>query len=325
MKQKLLLSMAGLLLIGGMSSVEARVNMKLSHNHGRNHPVHKAMQYFSDRVKTLTEGEVVIRLYPDAQLGTQRESLEQVQTGAIEMAKSNASELEAFHKPYGVYGYPYIFKDRDHYYEVMMGDIGQSILKSSKDKGFIGIAYYDAGARSFYAKKPITTPDDLKGLKVRVQPSPTAIEMTKYLGANPIPISYGELYTALQQGVVDAAENNMTALTLSRHGEVAKYFSLDEHTMVPDVLVISSIAWDKLTKEQQAAIEQAALESTLYMKELWSQAEEKELAEIEKLNVSIVAVDKLPFQKAVQPMFDQLKVDDPETFEVIENIQLLAD
>lgn len=325
MKKTAMWSLVGLLFASSVGLAQAKTNMKLSHNHGRNHPVHKAMQQFSDRVKELTEGEIVIRLYPDAQLGTQRESLEQVQTGAIEMAKSNASELEAFHKPYSVFGYPYIFNDREHYYKTMLGDIGQDILKSSKNRGFIGVAYYDAGARSFYAKKPIQSPDDLKGLKVRVQPSPTAIEMTKYLGANPIPIAYGELYTALQQGVVDAAENNFTALTLTRHGEVTKFFSLDEHTMVPDVLVISSKAWDKLTPEQQEAIEIAAKESTLFMKDLWSQAEAEELKQIEKLSVTVVEVDKKPFQEAVQPMFDKLKVEDPQTYEVIENIKRLAD
>lgn len=322
MKKKVATALIGILLTSGI--IHAKTNMKLSHNHGRDHPVHKAMQSFSDRVKELTEGEVVIRLYPDAQLGTQRESLEQVQTGAIEMAKSNASELEAFHKDYGVYGYPYIFNDREHYYDTMLGDIGQNILQSSKDKGFIGVAYYDAGARSFYAKKPIKSPDDLKGLKVRVQPSPTAIEMTKVLGANPIPIAYGELYTALQQGVVDAAENNFTALTLTRHGEVTKFFSLDEHTMVPDILVISTKAWDKLTPDQQQAIQTAAKESTLMMKDLWSAAEQEELKAIDAMQVQVIEVDKKPFQEAVQPMFDQLKKTDPDTYEVIEQIKLLG-
>ncbi len=319
---KLVLATTTLLLC---QSAIARINMKLSHNQGKDHPVHQSMQFFADRVKELTNDEVRIRIFPDAQLGEQRESLEQVQNGAIEMAKSNAAELEAFHDHFGAFNYPYIFNDRDHYYRVLLGDIGKKILQSSKEKGFIGIAYYDAGARSFYAKKPILSPDDLKGLKVRVQPSPTAIEMVKIMGANPTPLSYAELYTALQQGVVDAAENNPTALTLSRHGEVTKDFSQDEHTMVPDVLVISTKAWDKLSAEQQKAIETAAHESTLKMKDLWAESTLSERKKAEALGVTFHEVNKAPFQKAVEPMFDVLKQSNPAVYNLTQEIKAAAE
>ncbi len=307
-----------------MTQAIAAVNMKLSHNHGKDHPVHQSMQFMADRAKELSNGDLRIRLYPDAQLGDQKDSLEQVQNGAIAMAKSNAAELEAFHKSYGAFNYPYIFNNRDHYYQVLTGDLGQKILNSSKEKGFIGIAYYDGGARSFYAKKAIHTPADLKGMKVRVQPSPTAVEMVKLLGANPTPLSYGELYTALQQGVVDAAENNPTALTLSRHGEVAKFYSMDEHTMIPDILVISTKVWDKLSDANKQALMQAAEESTLKMKELWAESELAEIAKAKEMGVELVEVDKKPFQEAVKPIFDKLKADDPETFALVEQIRALT-
>lgn len=318
-------TVASIVLSGILASTAmAAVKMKLSHNQGATHPVHQSMQFFAERAKELSNGDLQIRIYPDASLGDQKDSLEQVQNGSIALAKSNAAELEAFHKAYGAFNYPYIFNDREHYYKVLLSDIGKEILNSSKDKGFIGIAYYDGGARSFYAKKAINTPADLKGMKVRVQPSPTAIEMVTVMGANPTPLSFGELYTALQQGVVDAAENNPTALTLNRHGEVAKFYSMDEHTMVPDVLVISTKVWDKLSDENKKALTQAAEESTLKMKELWAASEKTEVEKAEKMGVTMVKVDKKPFQEAVQPIFEKLQKSDPDMFKQVEKIRALG-
>ena len=239
-KKNVLSCVLSLALSAGMAfSASAKTVLKLSHNNDKTHPVHISMQYMADEVKKLTNGEVVIRIYPNSQLGTQRESMELLQSGSLDMAKSNASELEAFEPSYGAYNIPYLFHNVDHYYRALLDpEVGQKILDSSKGKGFVGLTYYDGGARSFYAAKPIKSPADLKGMKIRVQPSPTAVEMIKLMGASPTPLAYGELYTALQQKVVDGAENNQTALTLARHGEVAKFFSEDEHTMIPDVLVI---------------------------------------------------------------------------------------
>ncbi|KUI96575.1 TRAP transporter substrate-binding protein [Vibrio sp. MEBiC08052] len=287
-------------------TASATTILKLSHNQDRNHPVHKSMQYMAEKVKEYTHGEVKIRIYPNGQLGTQRESMELLQNGALDIAKSNASELESFEPAYGAFNIPYIFHDRDHFYRVLTGQVGDDILNASKGKGFIGLTYYDGGARSFYAKKPIKSPADLKGMKIRVQPSPTAVNMIKLMGGSPTPLAYGELYTALQQGVVDGAENNETALTNSRHGEVAKFFSMDEHTMIPDVLVISEESWNKLTPDQQVAIHKAAKESMLYHKDLWTKmiAEAQEKAKT-AMGVSFVKVEKQPFIDAVKPMHDE--------------------
>nr|WP_222612198.1 TRAP transporter substrate-binding protein [Morganella morganii] len=295
--------------------------MKLSHNQNRDHAVHKAMTQFADDVKTKTNGDVRIRIYPDAQLGNQRESMELMQNGALDIVKSNAAELEAFSPAYSVFNLPYLFRDKPHYEKIIYGDIGQEILDSSKDSGFVGLTYYDAGARSFYAKKPIRTPDDLKGLKIRVQPSPTAISMVKALGGNPTPLAYGELYTALQQGVVDAAENNIPSYTLSRHSEVTKFFSLDEHTMVPDVLVMSTKSLDKLTPEQQAIVKQAAKDSAQTMAKLWEASEKEERAKVEKQGVEFITVDKVTFQDAVKPMYDDIAKSNPELSKMADRIR----
>ncbi|MEE6076156.1 TRAP transporter substrate-binding protein [Avibacterium paragallinarum] len=298
-----------MLSMGIALSSQAKTTLKISHNNDKTHPVHISMQHMADEVKQLTNGEVMIRIYPNSQLGSQRESMELLQAGSLDMAKSNASEMEAFEATYGAFNLPYLFKDRDHYYRVLAdNDVGQKILQNSQDKGFIGLTYYDGGARSFYANKPIKSPEDLKGMKIRVQPSPTAVEMIKLMGASPTPLAYGELYTALQQKVVDGAENNETALTLARHGEVAKFFSEDEHTMIPDVLLISTKSWQKLTPEQQKILKQAADNSMLFHKDLWTKmiAEEKDKAQ-KQLKVEFVQVDKAPFVQAVKSMHDTAK------------------
>ncbi|MEH0739944.1 TRAP transporter substrate-binding protein [Vibrio cholerae] len=305
-------------------AASAATTLKLSHNQDRNHPVHKSMQYMADQVKEYTDGEVRIRIYPNGQLGTQRESMELLQNGALHIAKSNASEMESFEPAYGAFNIPYIFRDRDHYYRAMTGEVGEQILAASYDKGFVGLTYYDAGARSFYANKEIKSPEDLKGLKIRVQPSPTAVEMIKLMGGAPTPLAYGELYTALQQGVVDGAENNPTALTNSRHGEVSKVYSQDEHTMIPDVLVISSKVWDDLGDEYQQALKKAAKESMMYHKDLWTEMTDKAVKKAQKsMNVKFVAVEKQPFVDAVKPMHDTA-LENPAIAEYVRGIDALV-
>lgn len=321
-QKKLLSAVIGAALtFGATASAYAATTFKLSHNHSRDHAVHKAMDHMAKEVRKLTDGDVRIRIYPDAQLGTQRESMELMQNGALDMVKTNAAELEAFAPSYSAFNLPYLFRDKTHYYNVTEGAVGEDILASSRESGFVGLTYYDAGARSFYTSKPINTPEDLKGLKIRVQPSPTAINMVRALGGSPTPLAYGELYTALQQGVVDAAENNIPSFSLSRHSEVSKYFSLDEHTMVPDVLVISTKAYDGLSDENRAALKQAATSSMELMKELWAESESTERAKAEKMGVKFVEPNKASFVEAVQPMYDELAKSNPELTAIVERIK----
>ncbi|MDC9597514.1 TRAP transporter substrate-binding protein [Xenorhabdus anantnagensis] len=311
----------GIIFMLGTSQAFAVTTLKLSHNQNRDHAVHKAMTRFANEVKEKTNGEVRIRIYSDSQLGNQRESIELMQNGALDIAKSNAAELEAFSPAYAIFNLPYLFRDKTHYQQIINSDIGKEILDSSQTMGFIGLTYYEAGARGFYAKKPIKTPEDLKGLKIRVQPSPTAIAMVKGLGGNPTPLAYGELYTALQQGVVDAAENNIISFTLSRHNEVAKFFSLDEHTMIPDVLLISNKSLNKLTPEQQEIVKKAALNSSEYMIQLWEKSEQEERAKAEKQGVEFIVVDKALFQDAVKPLYDNIAKTHPELFEMVNRMR----
>lgn len=309
-----------------MASAATAQTLRLNHNNPPDHPTHVSMEFMAERVAELTDGEITIQVFPNAQLGTQRESMELVQNCALEMARSNASELEAFEESYSAINLPYIFDSEAHFEAVIAGDIGRDILDASVDNGFRGIAFLTEGARSFYGQKPILSPADLEGVKVRVQPSPSAIRMVELLGGSPTPIPWGELYSALQQNVVDAAENNPTALTNARHGEVVSHFSLDEHTIIPSIVVISNCAWDGMTPDQQEAMRTAAAEMQVRHGEAWGKVADAALEEAQAdLGVTIHEVDKAPFVAAVQPMFDEVAAQSETVASLIQRIQALAD
>ena len=255
-------------------SAAEKVTLKLAHNLERSHVVHQAFEEMAKDVKKMSDGQMTLRIYPSSQMGSARETMELLQNGALDMTKGSASDLESFDNVYAIYNLPFLFKDQNHFDKVVFGDVGKQIMESTKDKGFFGLAAYVAGTRSFYAKKPITKPEDLKGLKIRVQSSPTTIKMIELMGGSPTPISFGEVYTAMQQGVVDGAENNVPSWVQTRHIEIAKVFSEDEHSSIPDFLVISTKSWDKLTTKQQNILRQAAKNSETYQQKLWGKIDE---------------------------------------------------
>jgi len=216
--------------------------------------------------------------------------------------------MESFAEEYKVFGLPYIFRSKEHAFKIMDGEIGNDLLLSTEDKWIRGLCYYDAGSRSFYTKsKPITHPDDLAGMKMRVMRSITAVEMVRALGGSATPISWGELYTALQSGVVDGAENNPPSLYTSRHYEVCKFYSLDEHTTIPDVLVISQKVWNKLSPQEKEWIQQAADESAVLERKLWAESEIESYEEVQKAGVKINYPDKGPFMEKVKPLLESYK------------------
>ena len=290
------------LTIGNAMAAE---KLRLGHGLQEDHPVHLSMKRFADLVKQKSNGDIEIKIFANGTLGSEREMLEQVQNGVLEITKASASPLETFAQEYKVFNLPFVFRDRDHFFKVLEGPIGEAILASSKAKGFVGLTFYDAGPRSFYAKKPINTPEDLKGMKIRVQQSPTTIKMISALGASPTPMPYGEVYTALQTGVIDGAENNVSALTIGRHGEVAKFYSDTEHQMVPDVLLFSMSKWESLNKAQQDILRQAARESLAYEKKLWADYEKGEQIKAEKMGVKFSSPNKASFVAKVKPMIDE--------------------
>lgn len=295
--------------------------LKLAHGLPVDHPVHQAMEFMAKRTAELSDGKLTIEVYPAEQLGSEQQCVELLQIGSLAITKVSAAVMESFTDDYKVFGLPYIFRSKEHSFKVMDGEIGKELLLSTQDKWIRGLCYYDAGSRSFYTKsKPITHPDDLAGMKIRVMRSITAVEMTKALGGSPTPISWGELYTALQSGVVDGAENNPPSLYTSRHYEVCKFYSLDEHTTIPDVLVFSQVIWDKLSPQEQAWIQQAADESAVLQRKLWAESEKKSLEEVQKAGVKINYPDKAPFIEKVQPLLESYQ-SNPVIYSYIKRIQ----
>jgi len=301
---------------------ESRIRViKLGHALNAEHPVHRAMVYMAERIKEKSNGKMRIDIYPSQQLGTERELVELLQIGSLGITKVSSGVIEGFVPVHKVFGLPYLFRDENHRFKILEGEIGKQILMSSEKYWLRGLCYYDAGSRSFYSKsKPILHPADLAGLKVRTMESPTAVRMIQQMGGSATPIAWGELYTALQQGVVDAAENNPPSFYLSRHYEVCKYYSLDEHTSVPDVLLISTIIWDDLSPQEQQWLQEAADESEQYQKQLWREACQVALDEVQKNGVRVYYPDKVPFGEKVRDIYEGYR-DQPELYAIIQKIR----
>lgn len=295
--------------------------IKLAHGLDINHSVHKAMVKMGEDLAKISDGKMSLEIYPSQQLGTERECIELLQIGSLDMTKVSVGVMENFAPKMKVFGLPFLFRDKQHSFNVLDGPIGQELLDNGTEYWIKGMCYYDAGSRSFYTKdKPINTPEDLKGLKIRVMESVTAVDMVKGLGGSPTPISWGELYTSLQQGVVDGAENNPPSFYLSRHYEVCKYYSLDEHTVLPDVLIMGTHLWDRLTDQEKKWVHQAVDSSVVYQRKLWDEAEKEALDEVQKAGVTIVRPDKTLFSSQVQGVYEQYKSDEIMN-DLIERIQ----
>ena len=283
--------------------------IKLGHGLDPSHPVHQAMEFMARRLAERSGGRLRMDVYPSEQLGSERECLELLQIGSLSMTKVSCSVLEGFVPAMSVLSLPYIFRDEGHRTRVLEGEIGRRLLLEGENVWLRGLCYYDAGCRSFYTKeRPILSPDDLKGVKLRTQESPTSLRMVQVLGGSPTPIAWGELYSALQQGVVDGAENNPPSFYLSRHYEVCRFYSLYEHTAVPDVLLVGTRFWEDLSEEFQALLQEAARESAVYQKKLWKQATEEALLEVQKAGVSIHYPDKSVFAERVKPLYEEYRI-----------------
>ncbi|WP_276168759.1 TRAP transporter substrate-binding protein [Zobellia alginiliquefaciens] len=311
----------GILLLSGCGELGGNRTIRLAHGLDVNHSVHKAMVKMGEDLKELSGGKMLLEIYPNQQLGTERQCLELLQIGSLDMTKVSVGTLENFAPKMKVLGLPFLFRDRQHSFDVLDGPIGQELLNDGEQYWLKGLGYYDAGSRSFYTKdRPINNPDDLAGLKIRVMESVTAMDMVKDLGGSPTPISWGELYTALQQGVVDGAENNPPSFYLSRHYEVCKFYTLDEHTVLPDVLLAGTHLWESLSQEEQSWLKKAVDGSIGYQRKLWAESEDEALAEVEKAGVEIIRPDKTLFSDKIKDSFDKYK-EDEVIYKLIQEIQ----
>lgn len=298
--------------------------IRLAHGLDINHSVHRAMVKMGKDLDSVSKGRLRIEIYPNQQLGTEREILELIQLGSLDMTKVSVATLENFAPKTRILGLPYLFDSREHAFEVLDGPIGQSLLDNAEQFRLKGLGYYDAGFRSFYTEHaPVTTPDDLKGLKIRVMESITAMDMVKSLGGSPTPISWGELYTSLQQGVVDGAENNLPSFYLSKHYEVCPYYSLDEHTFSPDVLIVGTQFWDVLSEQEKGWLDKAVKKSLEHQRKLWAESEAEALEKIKEAGVEISYPDKKPFIEMTREMYRTYE-EDKELNNMIEQIKSLA-
>ena len=319
MKKYFLLLILILTLIGCQSESRIKI-IKLAHVLDPSHPVHKGMVYMAEKVAEKSDGKMRVDIYPSGQLGQERDLIELLQIGSLAMTKVSTAPLEAFVPEMKIFGIPYVFRDDDHRWKILNSDIGKRLLLSGEKFFLRGMCYYDAGSRSFYTKElPINSPANLKGLKIRVMKSLTSFAMVQSLGGSPTPIPWGELYTALQQGVVDGAENNPPSFYLSRHYEVCKYYSLDEHTAVPDILLMSTVVWQSLSSQEQKWLQEAVDESVEQQKILWKESSDEALREVQKAGVKVLYPDKTPFQQAVQQMHASYK--GTTIYDLIQEIQ----
>ncbi len=277
--------------------------LKLAHVLDTGHSVHQGMVHMAERLDHYSGGKMRIDIYPSGQLGAERDTVELVQIGSLAMTKVSASPLEAFVPAMQVFSVPYVFRSREHYFKALDSAIGKELLESVEVARLRGMGYYDSGSRSFYmVDTPVETPRDIEGLKIRAMKSQTAVKMVNALGGSATPISWGELYTALQQGVVDGAENNPPSFYLSGHYEVCKYYALDEHTAVPDMLLMSKRIWDSLDAHQQEWLQQAVDDSVVHQRELWKASTEEALAAVQAAGVIVTYPDKQPFMDAAAEM-----------------------
>lgn len=299
-------------------------SLKLGHSLGVTHPVHIAMEFFAEKVREKSGGKLIVDIYPSSQLGGERESLELLQIGSLALTKVSSAVMENFSPKLKVFGYPYIFQDKEHRYKVYDSKLGEELLADGEQYWLKGLTYFDAGSRSFYTKNTtITTPADLAGLKIRVMESPTAINLVKILGGSPTPVSWGELYTSLQQGVVEGAENNLPSFYTSKHYEIAKEFSVDEHSSIPDILVMSTLIYNALTPQEKQWIQESADEAAVKQRELWEAAEKEALEEIISAGVNVTYPNKDLFKEQSQPLIEDLKSKDRELYDLIQQIKNL--
>jgi tripartite ATP-independent transporter DctP family solute receptor len=320
-KTRMLQALLGAVAAVAALSAQAR-EFRSADVHPADYPTVQAVQHMGKLLKESSGGKLGVRVYASGALGTERDNVEQLRLGALDMMRINVGPLNSVVPETLVTVLPFVFRDTSHMRKVLDGPIGDEILASMESHGLVGLAFYDSGARSFYtSKKPIRAVADLKGLKVRVQQSDLFVAMVEALGANPTPMPYGEVYTALKTGIVDAAENNWPSYESSRHFEAAKFYSLTEHSLAPEVLVMSKKVWDGLSKPEQASIRKAAKESVPHMRKLWDEREVKSRKLVEGAGSQVVKVaNRQEFVDAMKPVYARF-ASTPRLRDLVKRIQ----
>jgi tripartite ATP-independent transporter DctP family solute receptor len=300
-------AIAGAMAMASVSGASA-LEIKSSDVHPMGYPTTDAIKYMGDLLNSWTGGRINVKIFHSMQLGGEKEALEQVQIGALEMTRVSVGVVGPIVKEFDAFNLPYFFRSIDHMHKVVDGEVGTNLLNRLEAGGLIGLGYMDAGSRSFYNKvRAINVPADLNGLKIRVMQNPVFVDMVNALGGNGIQVSFSELYTALQTGVVDGAENNPPTLFNHKHYEIANYYSLTRHLIVPEIFVFSKKVWDTLSPLDQQLIRKASALTVQRERDLWATKEAGDMANLKKVGVKINEVpDTAPFIAATQSVRDEL-------------------
>ncbi|HWR39524.1 MAG TPA: TRAP transporter substrate-binding protein [Patescibacteria group bacterium] len=294
-----------------------KYTFRLAETHPPDYPTTLADKKFAELVKERTNGRITINVFPSSQLGEEKAVIEQVQLGAIEFTRVSASPLAEFNKQFGVYSLPYIFDNDDHMWSFLNGD-GQKMLDNMEKSKMKGLAYYTSGSRNFYTKNPVKTVEDLKGMKIRVQQNKINMDLIAALGASATPMPYGEVFSGLQTGVIDGAENNPPSYLTANHYQAVKNFVLDSHQRVPEVLLISKVTWDKLSEDDRKILKSAAADSVGFQREAWAKFEKDAMDKLKANGVVVTEVtDVKPWQNAVKPVIDKYNAEYKEELEAI--------
>lgn len=306
-------------LLGAAAAAQA-TEFRSSDIHPDDYPTVLAVRHMSETLAKATGGKHTIKVFAKSVLGNEKDTIEQTKLGALAMTRVNVAPMNNICPATMVPTMPFLFRSTEHMRKVLDGPIGDEILKDCEAQGFIGLAFYDSGSRSIYSvKKPVKTLADAKGMKIRVQQSDLWVSLLEAMGANATPMPFGEVYTALKTGLVDAAENNYPSYESSRHFEVAKFYNKTEHSMAPEILLFSKKVWDGLSPDDQKAIRAAAKESVGYMRRLWDERETKSLEVVKAGGAQIVDVDKASFQAAMKPVYDKF-LKDPKLQDMVRRI-----
>ncbi|HRC73176.1 MAG TPA: TRAP transporter substrate-binding protein [Candidatus Competibacter sp.] len=294
-----------------LASVAQARDFRSSDTHPGDYPTVLGVKFMGERLKELSGGKLGIKVFPDSKLGQEKDTIEMIKIGGLDMIRVNVAPLNNIVPETLALAMPFVFRSKEHLHKVLDGPIGDEILKAMEAQGLVGLAYYDSGARNFYtAAKPIKSMADMKGMKLRVQQSDLFVAMVEALGANATPMPYGEVFTALKTHLIDGAENNWPSYESSSHYEAAKNYSLTEHSMAPEVVVFSKKIWDTLTPEDQKLIRQAAKESVAEMRKLWDERETKARAKVEAAGTQVFKMDdRQKMVDAMKPVYEKFAAD----------------
>ena len=317
--KKTLLAVTAALALTPLAGLAVEFRSADIHN-ADDYPTVVAVKYMSEVMDKKSGGKYKIKVFNKGALGTEKETIDQVKIGALDLTRVNISPMNAICQKTQVPTMPFLFHSVEHMRKSLDGPAGEEILKSCESAGFIGLAFYDSGARSIYAKKPIKTVADVKGMKIRVQQSDLWVALIAAMGGNATPMPYGEVYTGLKTGLIDAAENNFPSFDTSKHYEAVKFYSKTEHSMAPEMLLMSKVVWDKLPKADQDMIRSAAKESVAVQRKKWDEQEGKSLAVVKAAGVQIVEVDKASFQSVMGPVYDKF-MSTPDLKRLVKTIQ----